>query len=152
MAYVTIENNMVTGNYSQPQPQLAGYAVIDDNDPRLGLFAAPIIPTLAGHRYAVCNGGTIINNIPVQTDQDSRSDLTAAFVLASANSGYSIQWKAGDGNFYPLNATAIIAIAGAVALFVQKCFASEATVTSAIAQYATATAAVAAFDALMAAP
>ncbi len=112
---------------------------------------APTAASLAAHRYAVCNGGMTAGGVPIKTDSESRADLTAAFIMATANPSYSVKWKAADGNFYPLNAAAIIAIANAVAAFVQKCFDSEASVSANLSQYSTMADANAAFDAAMAA-
>ncbi len=48
MAYVTLDsNNNVTGVFTMPQPQLAGYAVIADDDLRIATFQQSLTATLA---------------------------------------------------------------------------------------------------------
>jgi hypothetical protein len=45
VAYVTLDaNSNITGMYFMPQPQLPGYAVIEDTDPRIAVFEASIVP------------------------------------------------------------------------------------------------------------
>jgi hypothetical protein len=105
---------------------------------------------LATRRYNVCNGGMTFNGIPLATDEATRSTLTAARILSKEDSSYSVNWKAG-GSFVTLNAATIIAIADAVAAFVQKCFDSEAAVLANISQYTSIAQVNAAFDAAMAA-
>lgn len=110
-----------------------------------------LLAGLASHRYSVLNGGTIINGIPFKTDPESRSDLMAIYIIANANSGFSTAWKADDGNFYPLTASQIVATGNAILGFVQKCFATEHTLKTNIANYTDIPTIIAAFDAGMAA-
>jgi len=106
---------------------------------------ARLLSSLATHRYSVVNGGTTINGIAIQTDETSRSDIIAAFIMATANPNYSIQWKTPNG-FVTLGSAAIISLAGAVAAFVQKAFATEASLITNISQYSDSTSIAAAFD------
>lgn len=108
-----------------------------------------ILSALAAHRYNTVNGGTIVSGVPLLTDSDSRSDLMAAYIMATANSGYSVNWKTPSG-FVTLNASTIIAIGNAVAAFVQKCFDTEASLIPNVANYSTPAAIIGDFDRAMA--
>jgi len=109
------------------------------------ILSQKLLASLAAHRYAIANGGTTFNGIALQTDDTSRSDLMAAYIMATANPSYTIQWKTPAG-FATLNAATILALGNAVAAFVQKCFSTEAALVANVAQYQTVTDIIAAFD------
>jgi hypothetical protein len=109
-------------------------------------YTQSLLAALAAHRYAVQTGGTIVADNKFDTDPESCSALTAAFVIASANPDYSCNWKMADGTFVSLNSQQIVGAGLGVLGFVQKCFDSEGAVAARIAQYSTIEMVVAAFD------
>lgn len=107
---------------------------------------AEILAALAVYMDAKQCGGTIINNAPVDTDPNSRMDLTVIRIKAKENAAYSVDWEVSDNVFVTLDAPTCIALADGADAFVQKCYSSKKAVVVAIAQYPTVTAALAAFD------
>lgn len=86
-----------------------------------------IMPALADRRWQAEVGGTTVGGIPVSTDRESQSKLTAAFVQADKNPAFNIpNWKVAPGTFVTLDATTIIALGNAVTAHVQACFDREA--------------------------
>ena len=63
----------------------------------------------------------------IRTDRESQAVLTAACLQAYIDSGYSLNWKTGDGTFVSLPAEQIMAFGTAVRAHVQGCFDHEAT-------------------------
>lgn len=106
------------------------------------------LSALASHRYAVEVGGITINGMTIATDDRSKMMLGNARIAATANEEFTADWKTPSG-FVTLTAGQIIAISDAVAEHVNKCFASEFTVTNSIDNYATSQDCINAFDALM---
>jgi len=100
---------------------------------------------LATHRYSVANGGTNLFGFALRTDDTSRANLMAAFLMASTDPTYTVQWKTENG-FVTLDAAMVKALATGVAAFVQKCFTVEATLAASISQYATNADVISAFD------
>ena len=107
-----------------------------------------ILAALAAHRYVVQTGGTTINGIPFLTDPDSQLALMGASILAASNPGYTVQWKTPNG-FVTFNAAQITGAYAAGAAFIQKCFDTESTLITNVAQYSDAPTIIAAFDAAM---
>jgi len=88
---------------------------------------------LARRRWQAEEGGTTLGGQPLATDRTTQTKLTAAYIKASANAGYTIPaWKSGPGVFSSLNAAAIIAAADAIEAHVQACFANEAALSGEI--------------------
>jgi len=94
--------------------------------------AAALVAYAASARFAKETGGITISGSPVQTDRSSQAQLTGAYAYVQVVPAAVIQWKQADGSFVSLNATAIAAVATAVAAHVQACFAEEATLVAAI--------------------
>jgi hypothetical protein len=90
-------------------------------------LAARLLPELAAYRYEVETSGITVNGMSVQTDRQSRADLTAARIKAQEDSNYSTKWKTPDG-FVTLDSSTILTIADAVHNHVQAAFETEATV------------------------
>lgn len=86
----------------------------------------------AAQRWAKEGAGTPVNGVTVQTDRDSRTQLACKRTLAQASSGYTANWKLGDGSFVIWNATQLIAAANAADNYAQSCFDKEATAVAAI--------------------
>jgi hypothetical protein len=86
---------------------------------------------LADYRYEKEVGGVTVSSVPVNTDRETQSKLIAVRILAKEDVNYSVDWKGTDG-FVTLNAATIIAIADAVATYVQACFSREKVLSAAI--------------------
>lgn len=78
----------------------------------------------AGRRWDIVEQSRVqVLGYSVPTDKVTRDTLTAAYVKATANPGYSIaDWKVAPGQYVTLNAAAIIAMANSVEAFVQTMF------------------------------
>ena len=98
---------------------------VDVKEPPVSMVLAN---SLSAIRYAKEVGGITVGDVEIQTDRDSRANLTAAYVLAAQDSEFTVIWKASNG-FVTLNAAQIVGIAQAVANHVKKCFAAEQAVT-----------------------
>lgn len=94
-------------------------------EPTLEEIRAKKKQELATKRYTLETGGITVNNVHIQTDRESRSNLIAARTLAKEDATYSTYWKTADGSFMKLDAETIIAIADAVVEHVEKCFRDE---------------------------
>ncbi|WP_292463459.1 DUF4376 domain-containing protein [Mesorhizobium sp.] len=105
-----------------------------------GAFSLPVetlaaqrakkLASLADRRWRAETGGITVGGSVIATDRDSTSMLTAAFVTASADAGYSVRWKVENGVFVTLSAEEIIAISAAVRAHVQDCFDREDELTA----------------------
>lgn len=101
---------------------------------------------LAGKRYAVETGGTMLGTMPLNTDRQTCAIITAAYVKAMADPAFTVpNWKLADGVFVTLDAATIMAVADAMSAHVQAAFDREATLSAQIMALETA-AAVNAFD------
>lgn len=84
---------------------------------------AAIVDHLPAYRWQKETGGIALNGVTVQTDVQSRTNMLGAKAL-----GIGIKWKTPSG-FVDLSAEQVAAIAEAVGLHVQKCFAAEAALS-----------------------
>ena len=83
-------------------------------------------------RKAKETGGIVFNGIPVETD-DPRSQLkiTQSFNAAQSDPQWTTDWAVGDVT-YPIDATTMIAIAGAVGEHINTCFKTFSAVVAEI--------------------
>ena len=81
---------------------------------------------IAQARYNAEIAGVTINGVLIKTDRETQAVLTAACLQAYIDSGYSLNWKTGDGTFVSLPADKIMAFGTAVRAHVQSCFDHEA--------------------------
>lgn len=81
---------------------------------------------IAQARYNAEIAGVTFNGVLVKTDRETQAVLTAACLQAYIDSGYSLNWKTGDGTFVSLPAEQIMAFGTAVRAHVQSCFDHEA--------------------------
>jgi len=81
---------------------------------------------IAQARYNAEIAGVTINGVSIKTDRETQAVLTAACLQAYIDSGYSLNWKTGDGTFVSLAAEQIMAFGTAVRAHVQSCFDREA--------------------------
>lgn len=95
--------------------------------------AAMLLAYARDRRWQVEIGGITISGVPVATDDRSKMMVIGARVAAAANPNWSTVWQGTDGNGYPIDAQAMIAISDAVHSHVNATFATLATVLAAIA-------------------
>lgn len=81
---------------------------------------------IATARYNAEIAGVTINGVSIKTDRETQAVLTSACLQAYIDSGYSLNWKTGDGTFVSLPAEQIMAFGTAVRAHVQSCFDHEA--------------------------
>lgn len=93
---------------------------------------AEMLAELAAYRYAREVSGIVVSGNDIRTDRDSQSMLTGGVVAFNEGFFASIQWKMDNGSWITIDQATCVAIAGAVALHVQKCFSSEKTVSDTI--------------------
>ena len=100
-------------------------------------LVAPPAPTLseaqlrayaADARWRREVGGILVGTVPVATDDRSKTMVLGARVAAAANPAWETVWHGADGQTYPLNAAAMIAISDAVEAHVNATFATFAIV------------------------
>ncbi len=87
---------------------------------------------VAAMRYQKEIGGTVYNNIPVDTTDRSKTLITSANIRAMNDPNFTIKWKDADGNFVTLTATQIAALYSAVFGFVTDLFIKEAALDTEI--------------------
>ena len=73
-------------------------------------------------------GGIVVAGVPVATDDRSKMMIVCARVAAMADPEWTTVWRGADGNTYPINAQAMIAISDAVQAHVNDSFATFAAV------------------------
>jgi hypothetical protein len=81
---------------------------------------------IAQARYNAEIAGVTFNGVLIKTDRETQAVLTSACLQAYIDSGYSLNWKTGDGTFVSLAAEQIMAFGTAVRAHVQGCFDHEA--------------------------
>lgn len=86
----------------------------------------------ADRRWQKEIGGIVVGSIPVATDDRSKLMITGARVAAMADPGWSTVWHGADGNSYPIDVAAMVAISDAVQAHVNATFAAFAAVKAAI--------------------
>ena len=83
--------------------------------------------------------GITVGGVAIATDDRSKTMILGARLAAQSDPGWSTIWQGADGNAYPVNATAIIAISDAVQAHVSATFVALANVLTAIEAGTTAT-------------
>ena len=83
-------------------------------------------------RWEVEVGGTLVSGIPVSTDDRSKLMIIGARVAAAADPAWSTVWQGADGQPYPVNAEAMLAISDAVQAHTNATFTALAGVLSGI--------------------
>lgn len=81
---------------------------------------------IKARRDAAIATGLEVAGIAVATDETSQNRIAGAALAALVDPGLRVQWKLPSGGFVTLEATQILAIAGAVRAHVQACFDREA--------------------------
>lgn len=82
--------------------------------------------SIAQARYEAEIAGTTVNGVLIKTDRETQAVLTSACLQAYIDSGYSLNWKTGDGTFVSLSGEQIMAFGTTVRAHVQSCFDHEA--------------------------
>lgn len=86
---------------------------------------------LASIRWTNESKGIVYGNHIYSTDQQSRVNYLGAFIQASSNPQFTVQWKAiknddtNQSEFVTLNSTDVIAIVNGGTDYISKCFAYE---------------------------
>jgi hypothetical protein len=86
---------------------------------------------LASIRWTYESKGIVYDNHKYSTDQQSRVNYLGAFIQASANPNFTVQWKAlkndesNQSEFVTLNANDVINIVNGGTDYISKCFAHE---------------------------
>ena len=106
---------------------------VDDTGAPLPASVENLRAYATGRRRAAIAVGTVVGSIPTWTDSESQSALTSLMLAASLNPAIATSWKGRDGNFHPLTAASIAALALGVMGYVQSCFTAEATALAGIA-------------------
>lgn len=105
------------------------------------LAAAPEVPPapapdwsalIAARRWQAETGGTVINGLPIDTDDRSKLLINGAALRANRSSDYVLRWKT-SGGFVDLTAAQVLAVADAVSEHVQACFDREDELLGAVA-------------------
>lgn len=87
---------------------------------------------LASNRYEVEVGGiTLDNGVTIDTDRQTRPNLLAEYVMATANPAHTVTWKTSSG-FITLDADTVIGIALMARAHVADCFRREGVVAEII--------------------
>jgi hypothetical protein len=88
------------------------------------------LDALAARRWQAEEGG--MSSPPMATDRVTQAKLTGAYVKATQDPAFTVNWKVGRGAFVTLDAATIIALGDAVTTHVQTCFDREAALTAQI--------------------
>lgn len=83
-------------------------------------------------RWHIEVGGIVVGGVPIATDDRAKLMITGARVAAMEDPGWSTIWHGADGQTYPVDAAAMVAISNAVQAHVNSGFAIFAAVKSAI--------------------
>jgi hypothetical protein len=102
-------------------------------DPQPAPEPVPDWPALiATRRWKAETGGTVINGLPIDTDDRSKLLINGAAMRADRNADYVLRWKTSQG-FVDLTAAQVLAVADAVSEHVQLCFDREDALLVAVA-------------------
>ena len=74
-------------------------------------------------RWQIENGGMLCGGVPIATDDRSKIMIIGARMAATSNPDWETVWYGADGQAYPLNSAAMIAISDAVEAHVNATFA-----------------------------
>lgn len=106
-------------------------AALQDVLARYGLWV-DLVAYAADKRWQTEMGGILIAGVPISTDDRSKIMIMGARVAAAADPDWSTVWHGMDGQTYPVDAAAMIAISDAVQAHVNAGFATFAAVKAAI--------------------
>lgn len=121
------EADILTGYKVSPAIDLAGYQAA-----LVALRKAGLISYASSARWQREVGGIVVAGVPVATDDRSKTMIIGARVAAMADPAWSTIWRGADGDTYPVDAAAMVAISDAVQAHVNAGFATFATVKTAI--------------------
>jgi hypothetical protein len=83
-------------------------------------------------RNRAMNAGVTFGGMKLHTDESSQQRILSAAVAVMQDQSLVIDWKTASGCFVPLDAEAVLAVAGAVRKHVQACFDREAQLLAAV--------------------
>lgn len=102
-------------------------------DRRLDAVCADLKAKVADLRWQAETGGMKVNGVLIQTDRESRGNLTGAALRADRalrnGTAYEVRWKAADG-WAVFDASTILAVAEAAEAHVNACFVREAEIVA----------------------
>lgn len=81
------------------------------------------------HEY----GGIVVSGVPVSTTDRSKTLVMGARLRVERDPSLTTKWAAADGQSYPLDAAAVIAVSDAIGTFVSACFDAYAEMKAGIA-------------------
>jgi hypothetical protein len=79
-------------------------------------------------RWEIENAGITVAGVPVATNDRSKVMIAGGRVAAEADAAWTTVWDGADGESYPIDAAAMIAISAAVQAHVNACFVAYASV------------------------
>jgi hypothetical protein len=115
--------------FVEPEFEAAAEALAADLP---GARKATLIAYAADVRWRREVGGITVGGVPVATDDRAKMMIVGARLAAIADPQWSTVWHGADGQTYPVEATAMLAISDAVQAHVNSCFATFALVMAAI--------------------
>ena len=101
--------------------------------PSLETNKTTLYAALSDYRFGKETGGITFGSTPIKTDRSTSAILTSAYIKATENSSFTVNWKVADGVFATLDASTIITISNAVEAHVQACFDREKALSDLIA-------------------
>ncbi|MEQ1694792.1 MAG: hypothetical protein ABL901_03030 [Hyphomicrobiaceae bacterium] len=100
------------------------------------LTTEQLVAHVAAKRRGLIASGTTLTvgtaTIPTWADSETQAALTALVVATTMTPTLTTTWRGRDGNFYPLDAAGIVALATGVMIFVQVAFGIEALAVAAV--------------------
>lgn len=115
------------GYLQYPEIHADEVLAMDKSDPRARLAAYA-----REMRWRKEVGGIIVGGVPVATDDRSKMMIIGARVAAAVDPAWQTVWQGADGNAYPVDAAAMLAISDAVHAHVNATFTTLSAVLSAI--------------------
>ena len=94
-----------------------------------------LVAYAARRRWEIIEAATVdVGGVAVPADETTRNVVTAAYIQASRDPGFTVDpWKIGPGLYVTLTAAQVIAIGDALTAYVQSMFALNRAVDAAIA-------------------
>lgn len=115
------------GRLQYPESCADEILAIDKSDVRPGLASYA-----RDRRWRKEVAGIVVAGVPVATDDRSKMMIIGARVAAAADPAWRTAWHGGDGQAYPVDAAAMVAISDAVQAHVNATFTTLAAVLAAI--------------------
>jgi hypothetical protein len=105
---------------------------LDQQEPSAPETAAELVAYAALRRWLKEVSGVTVSGISVATDDRSKIMIIGARVAAEADANWQTTWIGANGDAYPVDASAMIAISAAVQAHVNACFVTFAALRAGI--------------------